>query len=805
MKTILKSSGNCILLLGLFILYCGNVISQVSVPSPSIYLAFDTNDPAYDSVTKKSGTKSGTLQQVADRFGNAQRAIRFASQGAGVCWTSTIMNSVSSVSFWVYVDDPSTIPTGAVPFSSSDKTIEFYNWTDGDNNVLRGLARKKATVGFNRFIQKTDGTRVPWYLWSYRPAQFNEKGWYHIFVVQGQHYTRLIMYKPNSGRVYSYNWLGAQDFSKRKYLYIGGFLDKFGPNGAFDDFKFYNSELSDDQIDYLHTAEKPVNRFLRITNKESGKYINVSGGVRDDGALLIQYSTGNGNDEWRLNYVGNNNEYRIENLHSKKIMVVKDGSIEVGKEIIQYHQSGSDNEIWQLEYSNLDTKYFRLKNKRSGKYLSVYQNSTSEGAKLVQENPGEKSQYWKFELSAPIRSNTVLEPGLYRFKNKHSGLYLDVQDRSTAVNKPLIQQKNAGDLSNTNLWSVTKGNANGYRLKNIVSQYYMKTPGNTISLYSILQGENASYNEDVWQLIDTGTKGEYYLRNVSTYMYAIVLNSSTGEGAKVVQYNSADTENAIWIPERFYYSDPPIKNGYYTLTNLRSQKFMNVENGSTSDLARIIQFSTIGKNGIFDIENNEFGYVTIRNIQSNKYVVVRNGSLSEGEELIQYGNTIPQANGQWKIERTSSTTGAGYELYCLSSGLQVVVKDGSKAEGIPLIQYRTGADNGIWQIKTAPEARSRNITTNALESDKSVNLSVHTDFQGDQITVESNFTEAKDLLFVISDIQGRVLYKARKSAYDGNSKMCVNGFNSNLSSGKIYILSITSDNGDINYSTKVIY
>lgn len=44
-------------------------------------------------------------------------------------------------------------------------------------------------------------------------------------------------------------------------------------------------------------------------------------------------------------------------------MVVRDASTGVGAEIVQYGEIGSDNAIWILEYSTLDTKYFRLKNK----------------------------------------------------------------------------------------------------------------------------------------------------------------------------------------------------------------------------------------------------------------------------------------------------------------------------------------------------------------------------------------------------------------------------------------------------------
>lgn len=110
---------------------------------------------------------------------------------------------------------------------------------------------------------------------------------------------------------------------------------------------------------------------------------------------IIQNSSGAGNDEWKLTFIGTN-ECKIRNLRSDKLMVVKDGSTAVGAEIVQFEERGTDNEIWILEYSTLDTKYFRLKNKNSDKYLAVSADSKAENYKLVQANTGVNSLYWTF-------------------------------------------------------------------------------------------------------------------------------------------------------------------------------------------------------------------------------------------------------------------------------------------------------------------------------------------------------------------------------------------------------------------------
>lgn len=122
-----------------------NITSQITIPNPSIYLAFDTDNPGYESVSTHNGLVSGTYQQVADRFGNSQRAVKFTNKGAGVRCSGFSINAVHTVSFWINITDPSEIPAGPTPFASTDTKYEIYNWTDANGFILRGLGRRKAT------------------------------------------------------------------------------------------------------------------------------------------------------------------------------------------------------------------------------------------------------------------------------------------------------------------------------------------------------------------------------------------------------------------------------------------------------------------------------------------------------------------------------------------------------------------------------------------------------------------------------------------------------------------------------------
>lgn len=805
-RHIFNKGYNFVFILCLLFIGVESVNSQVTVPSPSIYLAFDTDNPGYESVTKQSCLVSGSHQRTADRFGNPQRAVRFNNKGSGIRCTLGDINSAHTISFWAYINEPSEIPVGPVPFSSADMKYEFYNWTNANGFILRGLGRRKATVGFNRYIPKPDGSKVPWYLWAYKRAQFDELGWYHIFVVQGAHYTRLIMYKPNSGRVFYYTWLGAQDFASRNYLCIGGFGEHNPLNGSYDDFKVYNAELTDDQIETLHTAEYPKGEYVLITNKHSGKRIVVSEPSFDDYALIIQRSTVYKTQRWYLEYAGQGNEYRMVNPRSGKVMVVKNASTSVGADIIQFKQNGTDNEVWILEYSDSDTKYFRLKNKKSGKYLAVNQDATSDNAKLIQANIGAQTVYWKFESAVPIIDNDGIEEGYYRIKNKNSGLYLDVQNRSEAYNTMLVQEKNAGDLTSTNLWYIGESVGGSYFMRNLVTQQLVRIKGNDTSLEPIVQGEIGTKSEGNWLLLKTGVEGEYKLRNVNNYMFAVVKDAAKTEHHPIVQYESADTDNAIWILERYYYSDSPIKTGSYYIQNVNSRMKLAVDYASLDDGAPIIQYPSEGSNFVFEILEIRDGYVIINHPYSQKKVQVHNKSLAEGERIIQYGYKGPGTNGYWRIEKSSTLAPVHYYIYNMRSGLKMSIANASLKAGGRAVQ--SGATGAHTEWNFYPVATTRSVEpADRVEktAGKYENLIVNADLNNDIISAQYNALTFSKLTFKIFDTTGKLIHMDERTVSGSDNMVAIQGFRDKLSPKSMYLISVVSSDGRVNYSTKSIY
>ena len=786
----------------------GNITSQTSVPDPSVYLAFDTDNPAYESISKYPGLVSGSFRRVEDRFGNYDRAVAFIGKGSGVGLIESSINAVHTVSLWVFISDPSEIPSGSTPFSPESTKYEFYNWVNSDNQSIKGLGRKGATIGFNRYIPKQDGTIEPWYLWSYKPAQFDQVGWYHIFVVHGMYYTRLVMYKPDSQKAYSYIWMGNQSFPANRYLFVGGNAGTNPINGFLDDFKIYNEELTDDQISFLHTAEYPENVFLRIKNKTTGKYAVVYEASKDNDAQIIQHSGGMGNDEWALVFTGTN-ECRIRNLHSLKNMVVKDASREVGAEVIQYDHGGLDNEIWILEYLSDDINHFCLKNQHSGKYLGVFQNSSLDNYKLIQVNSGESTIVWGFEESLPNQMSRI-EPGLYRLKNKKSGLYLDILDRNQNKGASLIQhRKHNSDDAGYDIWnfSPVEIQQDGYYIINSVTYFFMTAPDSYPRNTQIIQKDITEAGTSRWQLLPTSIDGEYRVRNVDNYMYAVVEGASTEEGASIILAPPGSEDNEIWQLERVYYSDSPISSGTYKIRNDNSYKMMVVRDASIADGADIIQYSTGEENSLWEITPDLYGYVTLRNKNSLKYLVVKDGSLAEDTELIQYGTH--DSNGLWKIDKVLVTEGGvykvAYTLRSLCSELMMVVRDASTDDGASIIQYSTGEKNKLWHF----EKQSSNTLTRSVEEQTTIQSDLEkpivvVDCKNDIILVEYPFATSTELIVQIVDLTGRKVFDEKKRVEAGSGIASITQFDNTLSVNQFYVISIRSTDGKIRFTTKAI-
>lgn len=136
------------------------------------------------------------------------------------------------------------------------------------------------------------------------------------------------------------------------------------------------------------------NAFYKVLNKNSGKAIDVSGGSTSAGANIIQWNdTGAQNQRWRWVPVGDGS-YEIVNQNSGQLLDVTGGSTADGATIIQWPDTDGANQHWTLVAGT--NGYYKIENVKSGKVLAVSGSSTTAGAQLVQTtDTNADSQLWQ--------------------------------------------------------------------------------------------------------------------------------------------------------------------------------------------------------------------------------------------------------------------------------------------------------------------------------------------------------------------------------------------------------------------------
>jgi len=144
----------------------------------------------------------------------------------------------------------------------------------------------------------------------------------------------------------------------------------------------------------------------KITNKASGKVVDVSGVSTSNGARIHQWDWANGNNQkWVVESVGSG-LYKLTAVHSGKVLDVVDASNANGKEIQQWDYFGNANQQWQIQ--DAGSGYFKIIASHSNKVLEVPGSSTSNGTKLVQSNSGSGDhQLWSFENLSGARLGEV--------------------------------------------------------------------------------------------------------------------------------------------------------------------------------------------------------------------------------------------------------------------------------------------------------------------------------------------------------------------------------------------------------------
>ncbi|WP_435869533.1 non-reducing end alpha-L-arabinofuranosidase family hydrolase [Actinoplanes xinjiangensis] len=144
------------------------------------------------------------------------------------------------------------------------------------------------------------------------------------------------------------------------------------------------------------------------------------------------------------------------------------------------------------------------------------------------------------------------------------------------------------------------------------------------------------------------TSASYVLVNRTSGKALDVYNLSTSDGARITQWTRSDQAQQQW---QFVDSG----GGYYRLKSRHSGKVLDVYNWSTADGGSIVQYTdNNAANQQFSIQDID-GYIQLINRNSGKALEVQGASTADGANIVQYSDWNG-ANQQWQLVRVGGGT-----------------------------------------------------------------------------------------------------------------------------------------------------
>ncbi|WP_329624964.1 RICIN domain-containing protein [Streptomyces sp. NBC_01255] len=153
----------------------------------------------------------------------------------------------------------------------------------------------------------------------------------------------------------------------------------------------------------------------------------------------------------------------------------------------------------------------------------------------------------ELSLTAGARTQVTigLLTGTFRLVNRASGKVLDVANHSTADGSPVIQWPWSGGTNQQ--WRLLPDYDGSFRLSNVNSGKVLDNPGASTSPGEPLdQWTDTDSPNQWWKLVPAGTSGHYHLVNGSSGLRAAVENGSTSEGARIVQMPADGSAGQEW-------------------------------------------------------------------------------------------------------------------------------------------------------------------------------------------------------------------------------------------------------------------
>lgn len=378
--------------------------------------------------------------------------------------------------------------------------------------------------------------------------------------------------------------------------------------------------------------------------------------------------------------------YKIEAMHSGKVLDVYGGAKINGTNVEQYDWNNSDAQKWKIEKT--EEGFYSFVSKCGGLYLDVYAGLNKSGTNIqTYQSNQSKSQKFKLEKVNENIAKQTLEDGIY-------SIHMSVNYQK--ILQVLNDQKSNG--AQVGIWDYNKNITQKYYITYLNDGYYQIKSlysQKVLDVYAALKYDGAKVDLYEWNnsdaqkwIIRLNEDGTYSIISKCNGLFFDIYGGGTNKGTKTHMYSGNESKAQKFIFEKEEDINPTksIEDGIYCIkTSYNESKVLEVQDSQYQNFANL-QISTNQKaqNQKFRVEEIQgTGYYKIRAIDSGKYLDVYAGAKENSTNVDQYEWNDSDAQ-KWIIKENGDNT---YTIISKCNELAVDVVGGYSADGTNVQTY----------------------------------------------------------------------------------------------------------------------
>ena len=543
-----------------------------------------------------------------------------------------------------------------------------------------------------------------------------------------------------------------------KYLTVESINPDWGSSITQEDSK------SDDTQKW--TLKKQTSGAYSILSKCGGLAIdipdwNCSNGVKlqlwglNDESTAQQFVFSNQKNSLKNVVEGN---YEILSVINNGISFdITNGSNENGAKIQLWQNVNADQQVFTLEYNELDG-YYKIKSKKTGKYLTVESTNPAWGSNIIQQDEkNDDTQKWTLKEQSS---------GAYSILSKCGGLAIDIPDWNCSNG---VKLQLWGQSSSTSQQFILRKEEKG--TKNIEEgTYEIASAINNIS-FDITNGSKANGAKiQLWQYTGSSqqkfeiiyiSEGYYKIKSKRTGKYLAVESTNPSWGSNITQQDEKNDNTQLWMFVKR-------NNGGYSIISKcgglaidipdwKSNNGVKLQLWGINESSSAQQFIFISKpeqTGKQTISNGDYRILTSMNTAQS--FDIDGGSKEDGAK-VQIWCDINSLQQKFEIKYAEN---GYYKIISKNSGKILTLENEYPMYGTQIIQKEDkNLDTQLWIIKEMDSGLYSIVSK--LEN---LALSVNNENDGTRLTLREQ-DNSQNIKFVIVDEQ--IEEKADTSLVDG--------------------------------------